>query len=156
VLPFTLEAPGDYAFDISTPITEHPDAVALPPLPPLSCHLRVTISNSKGWEASKEIESLHHMARYYYGHLDYYRAELFSIPRSGDYVLKVVGIDAAPLLKSGAMFELTRNANPEDIMTIAGFGMAVGECMIGGGAVGLLIFALTRRQKHANYKSANQ
>jgi len=154
--PFTVRFPGSYAFELCKPITENVGALPLPPLPPLSCHLRMTISNDKGWRISRDILSLHHTSRYEFGHTDYYEDESFSIPDRGNYVLEMTSIGAAPFLTSGASFSLARKENAADTMVFAGLGRTAGVCALGVGSIGLLCsFGVPRRIPSAAKQDAN-
>jgi hypothetical protein len=145
-VPFTVGFPGSYKLEVSTPITESPDAVALPELPPISCHLTLTIINNEGWKVSKDIISLRHTSRYAFGNIDCYDGGSFDLPQRGAYVVQLKTIGPAPFAKAGALFSLTRKENSADAMVFGGLVKLVGMGLIIMGVIGLLVWSFRGRR----------
>ena len=143
---FTAEFKGNYALEVCKPITEQKNALPLPPMPPLFCHLRLTIANDSGWQVSQDIQSLRHTSRYVFGNTDYYEAEPLTIPQRGRYVIELACVDAGALSASGAAFSLARNENAADAMVFGSLGRIVGGLALAGGIAGMLCCRLAFRR----------
>jgi hypothetical protein len=142
-LPFSVDSPGAYALEVCKPTSAASPTIPLPPLPPFSCDLSMTITNTTGWKLQKTLTTLHHTGRYVFGNLDYYESEPFRLTEKGDYILSI-GRGENPSMPTEGMFSLVRKENPGEVGRTLGAGSIVGKFAIATGVFGMLFHLVTR------------
>ncbi len=130
--PFRVASEGAFHLEAVVPDGSGDDPIHLPSRPDVPCLLTVVVEADNGFRLQEQVRRFHHAGRHEFGGTDeYWTDPVFTLKR-GEYVLRLIPQQDAPLLREhGATLQFTRYTHPAEWML-------AGMLARGGGTAALI------------------